>query len=177
MAAHGAVTARRGSIARLEQGFRTQTMASRRERTNDSPTRWRFRLPSPGTFRLQPCGGPRTASGPRFNLIALRGRRRRDTRPSLRPGQEFAARACRSLRRIGAPALRPAVVTRRKGSDGASDAVLEGLANRAADGARGGSDNRTSRRNAGLSTLFVRRTRPRTSRIVIGRVLIVPGTH
>jgi hypothetical protein len=86
MAAHGAVTARRGSIARLEQGFRTQTMASRRERTEDSPTRWRFRPPSPGTFRLQPCGGPRTASGPGFNLIALRGRRSRNGRPSLRPG-------------------------------------------------------------------------------------------
>jgi hypothetical protein len=74
-------------------------MASRRARSKNSPTRWRFRLPSPGTFRLQPCGSPRTASGPGFNLIALRGRRIRDGRPSLRPGQELAARACRSLRR------------------------------------------------------------------------------
>ena len=68
---------------------------------------------------------------------------------------------------VGAPAQRPAVVTRGRGSDGASDAVLEGLAKRAADAARGGNDNRTSRRSAGLSKLFVRRARPRTSRIVI----------
>ncbi len=77
---------------------------------------------------------------------------------------------------IGAPAQRPAVVTRCRGSDGASDAVLEGLAKRAADAARGGNDNRTSRRNAGLSKLFVRGARPRTSRIVIGR-LAVPQAH
>jgi hypothetical protein len=68
-------------------------------RTKNSPTRWRFRPPSPGTFRIQPCGGPRKASGPGFNLIALRGRRIRDGRPSLQPGHAFAARACRSLRR------------------------------------------------------------------------------
>jgi hypothetical protein len=95
------------SIARLKPGFRAQTMASRRERTKDSPTRWRFRLPSPGTFRLQPCGGPRTAFGPGFNLIALRGRRSRDSRLSLRPGQEFAARACRSLRRYRSAGAAP----------------------------------------------------------------------
>jgi hypothetical protein len=39
------------------RGFRTQTIASRREPTKNSPTRWRFRLPSPGTVydRLQRC--------------------------------------------------------------------------------------------------------------------------
>src|SRR5262249_18277811 len=63
-------------------------------------------------FRLQPCGGHRTASGPDFNLIALRGRRSRETRPSLRPGQEFAARACRSLQRYRSAGAAPAVVTR-----------------------------------------------------------------
>jgi hypothetical protein len=118
MAAHGAVTARRRSITRLKPGFRTQPLASRRERTEDSPTRWRFRLPSPGTFRLQPCGGPRTAFGPGFNLIALRGRRSRDSRPSLRPGQEFAERACRSLRRYRSAGAAPRGRRPRQGSDG-----------------------------------------------------------
>jgi len=41
-------------------------------RTKGSPTRWRFRPPSPLTFRLQPCGGPRSALGKGFNLVALR---------------------------------------------------------------------------------------------------------
>jgi hypothetical protein len=130
--------ARRGSIARLEQGdFRTQTMASRRERTKDSPTRWRFRLPSPGTFRLQPCGGPRTASGPGFNLNALRGRRSRDSRPSLPPGQQFAARACRSLRRY-----RSAGPARLRSSPGAR-APLHGLSSAGRSSSQGLSDRGT----------------------------------
>jgi hypothetical protein len=158
MAAHGAVTARRGSIARLEQGFRTQTMASRRERTEDSPTRWRFRPPSAGTFRLQPCGGPRTASGPGFNLIALRGRRSRNGRPSLRPGVRVR-RARLSLfaeiseRRPCAPRSSPAQRLRRR-----LRRPPRGLGEPAAEGARGRPHSRTSRRKAGLSTLFMRRT-------------------
>ncbi len=94
--------------------FRAQAMASRRGRSKDSPTRWRFRLPSPGTFRLRPCGSPRTASGPGFNLIALRGRRSRDGRPSLRPGKSSPRVLVALYGDIGAPALRPAVVTRGK---------------------------------------------------------------
>jgi hypothetical protein len=158
MAAHGAVTARRGSIARLEQGFRTQTMASRRERTEDSPTRWRFRPPSPGTFRLQPCGGPRTASGPGFNLIALRGRRSWNGRPSLRLGARVR-RARLSLfaeiseRRLCAPRSSPAQRLRRR-----LRRPPRGLGDPAAEGARGRPHSRTSRRKAGLSTFIVRRT-------------------
>jgi hypothetical protein len=102
---NGSLSAPTSCAARLGQWQRLRPGA-RRERTKDSPTRWRFRPPSPGTFRLQPCGGPRTASGLGFNLNALRGRRSDDSRPSVPLGARsrctrlplFAEKSKRRLR-------------------------------------------------------------------------------
>src|SRR6266849_4258575 len=73
--------------------------------TKGSPTRWRFRPPSPLTFRLQPCGGPRSALGKGFNLVALRGRRTNDITPPI-PGASTSS----------GHELQPAAGTTRAGS-------------------------------------------------------------